>query len=966
MVSACDLNSLIEKNIRNPSENPTLYPPPISEPEEQNPGGGDPDDSNTSGVPVAILLYTPTDGGSENYLDTYVEGDGIVNYRYKYGPSVSTNCNLDIGYSAVQSVDDGIFHDISMYDEVELKLCVLGIDSLGTEQELNQATEFVWTRVVPTYVYFASSGETFTEGVASLTFKFFSTKPAGIPIIIDYDIYGDLVGIMNYQRGSVTILSGQNEATLVLPVNSNPSPNTDKRVTVGITNLNGAYRIDGTLSLSSQLILDAQRPVVGVLDIKSNCAILTDGKLVCTGDIGGPTSSTRNWAYGYRNIIPGVSFKKIISAGYVYIAQSVDDELYSWGWGFNGDLGLGSGADKKVPEKINGFVWNKVEKSGVQCGITVSEDLYCWGDHTYTSGALGIASSADARSPAQVEPGNKFIDIFMYGNSNCAIEKTTHALKCWGSNYGNILGTGNSTNPNVPVIIDSGVQYKQVKFGYNYTVGLTTAGAIKIWGDNPPISQYASPTPVLVDESRNYSRIVIAGPKLICFLTDQDDLYCLGNYGGNNLGFDEEFVLPTLIDEGDKYSKFVSTGDIGCGLTYTNKVKCFWHGWSYYSSLLPKGPEEWASGTYSDIIADETRGRICVLDATSFPKCIFSNTHDPAPSYASVLSDSTFNIRQAWYDYILDENFKVYTFTHSGANTTGAMVRAVDFPTDQNIKFLSNRGNCFINTSDKLFCRGFYRGDGGSSTGYESQFVSVLPDKNIVAVQQLTFSYQNTCALTDQKELYCWGLNSYGEMGKGDIVESNTPTLVMSQVIDFDTGVALVCAINESFELYCWGTSSSGIGNGSTSSFSPTRIGGTDLFTKVKSGRVNCAIRQDNGRVMCWGATYGIGNGSSASRATPTLTSDTDSYQKIFAYGSGTCGVTSGIIRCWGEFAGLGTLVPVLVHNGDIKFKSEYIVSPEGKLFGLGWSTRFFGQQGFPFFEPFLGLVDRSIPDATF
>ena len=51
--------------------------------------------------------------------------------------------------------------------------------------------------------------------------------------------------------------------------------------------------------------------------------------------------------------LQGVSIKLVVAGGEHTAAVTEDGELYGWGWGRYGDLGLGDRNDRLVPEKAS-------------------------------------------------------------------------------------------------------------------------------------------------------------------------------------------------------------------------------------------------------------------------------------------------------------------------------------------------------------------------------------------------------------------------------------------------------------------------------------------------------------------------------------------------------------------------------------------------------------------------------------
>ena len=107
---------------------------------------------------------------------------------------------------------------------------------------------------------------------------------------------------------------------------------------------------------------------------------------------------------------------------------------------------------------------------------------------------------------------------------------------------------------------------------------------------------------------------------------------------------------------------------------------------------------------------------------------------------------------------------------------------------------------------------------GGDSTGDPQDVVGITDD-----VVQIAAGEAFACALTDVGAVYCWGANSYGNIGIGDSAigtDQYAPVQVTglsSGVKSISIGINTACAIKADDSVVCWGENQSGqIGNGTT------------------------------------------------------------------------------------------------------------------------------------------------------
>ena len=119
------------------------------------------------------------------------------------------------------------------------------------------------------------------------------------------------------------------------------------------------------------------------------------------------------------------------------------------------------------------------------------------------------------------------------------------------------------------------------------------------------------------------------------------------------------------------------------------------------------------------------------------------------------------------------------------------------------------------------------------------------------------------CALLSDGTVRCWGRGYAGQLGNGTTTHfSYTPVQVkgLSTVTRLASASALhTCALLEDQTIFCWGMNSLGeLGNGRTEdSLIPTQVIGIMSAVAVTSGGSHtCAILQD-GTIRCWGGTLG-------------------------------------------------------------------------------------------------------------
>ncbi len=225
-----------------------------------------------------------------------------------------------------------------------------------------------------------------------------------------------------------------------------------------------------------------------------------------------------------------------------------------------------------------------------------------------------------------------------------------------------------------------------------------------------------------------------------------------------------------------------------------------------------------------------------------------------------------------------------------------------------------------------------------------------------------------TCAIQAGR-LYCWGKNNYGRLGDGNTVNQHTkPKLVADgtettnafqnqNVTKVSTGVNNTCAI-QAGRLYCWGDNTYGqLGDGTTgytfNHRTPTLVANdtetTNAFqnqnvTSVSTGyHHTCAIQ--NQKLYCWGRNnYGqLGDGTTGNtnnRNKPKLVADgtetTNAFQNqniqmdsVSTGGNHTCAIQNQKLYCWGR-NNYGQLGDGTTGNTNNRNKPKLVLSVSG------------------------------------
>lgn len=225
---------------------------------------------------------------------------------------------------------------------------------------------------------------------------------------------------------------------------------------------------------------------------------------------------------------------------------------------------------------------------------------------------------------------------------------------------------------------------------------------------------------------------------------------------------------------------------------------------------------------------------------------------------------------------------------------------------------------CALTTLGSAYCWG-WGGDGQLGTGHRNvpgPIESAWAPRAVAGnhtFAMISASYGRACGVTAEGEAYCWGDNTWGQLGDGSTTSSLTPVLVVSseRFARVTVGWFHTCGVTTTNVVYCWGYNGDAqLGDGSgVASSSPVLVAGNLSFQSVRAGAYHtCGVTTDN-LAYCWGYNgYGqVGDGTFGSAATPLAVVGDHTFASVAVGNWHSCGISlEGAAWCWGEGSLIG------------------------------------------------------------
>ena len=618
------------------------------------------------------------------------------------------------------------------------------------------------------------------------------------------------------------------------------------------------------------------------------CALTDLGNAYCWGRntwymLGDNTSNSTHdpVAVIVSNLAIGEKFLSLNASSTNTCGLTNFGNAFCWGENGRGTVGDGTTTDRKIPTAVNltnldanESLTKLFESRGQhQCALTTESNLYCWGYNA--SSQVGDNTSTNRTIPTAVNLSNlasneKFTSLSGGNNHSCGITNMGNSY-CWG--WGYALGTGATTSYDLPTSMVSeanmSADEKLIKIfsGSSHSCGISTSGKTYCWGIGGDgrlgnNSQADNLEPVAVDTTNLTQPMkfleVSTYGNHSCGITSSGKVFCWGDNSNGQLG-DSTFINKASPTEVD--SSNLATNEMFTSVTVGKNHSCGLT--NLYKAFC------WGSGSVGQL------GTGSILPNQDIPMSVDSSSFSPSEVFTKLASGNLFS--------------------------------------------------CGLTNLSNIYCWGegaLYRlGNGSSTTKPKPEKVTL---SNLAAGEKfIDFdSDTHSCAVTNYSNVFCWGNNTFGQIGDGTTINRDIPYQIDSSNLSgnekfksVSVGEEHSCGVTNQSRVYCWGKNSNGeIGDDSTINRSiPESIDMSNLaanehlFKVFLGGNHSCAI-SSLGSTYCWGlnSSYQVFSGTQLDQTKPiaveTVNLIDETYISLTLGELHTCGLTSsGNTYCRGD-----------------------------------------------------------------
>jgi alpha-tubulin suppressor-like RCC1 family protein len=247
------------------------------------------------------------------------------------------------------------------------------------------------------------------------------------------------------------------------------------------------------------------------------------------------------------------------------------------------------------------------------------------------------------------------------------------------------------------------------------------------------------------------------------------------------------------------------------------------------------------------------------------------------------------------------------TYGQLGSGNTTPVAQPVEVKdlTTASSMSLGLRHACARLSNSTLRCWGDNK-TGQLGVGMGVTFNHTPVDVGLTDVKAVSAGSHHTCALMDNGDVLCWGEGKSGELGNGQMSVQYKPDKskkvnLIPKATAVAAGTNFTCALGDDKSVWCWGSNSSYQLGTAMSLMGPRQITITGASSIGVGASHACAVLQ-SGSVYCWGDNasqqLGVAGGNSAAAVHAGKLDGATAVDGGLAH---TCAqLAAGSAKCWG------------------------------------------------------------------
>ena len=514
------------------------------------------------------------------------------------------------------------------------------------------------------------------------------------------------------------------------------------------------------------------------------------------------------------------TIKDISVGNYQVLALGQTGKVYAWGYGENGQLGIGSGYNHESPVVVTDIYKKQLQDivkveagENVSFAITSKGKVYAWGNG-YSSRAQLLDLPENA-----VDITSKYV---LTGDGKVYNISTKEQL----SIVGKIVDLDEGTNHTVMLTND----------GRAYAIGDNTYGQLSN-GNNVPSE--TSPVAVRKDSENIFTGIkeIKAGDKTTVIVTTDGKVYACGMNDNNELGIENKEILDVNTPQENKNIENVISANIG-----VNHVVAIKENGEVYAFGYGKNGELGNRNDNNSITPVMVGNDI-----------IRTNTNNV------VLKVNQQTTIEGYVDYFNIFNNDIKNINYTSKDTSVATLE--DIQENDNNDETQNQSKQFkIKLSGKKTGTTIVTANQENTDNIGVIQVEVVPEieNEITISPNVITNGSHTISLREDGKVFTWGDNTYGQLGNGTVTTSDEPVEVTfpegTIITQIAAGENHNVALDSNGNVWTWGRNNNyQIGNTRENQYTPYKVSNLPKVIKIAAGNNNTMVITENNELYAWG-----------------------------------------------------------------------------------------------------------------